>query len=801
MKVSVKWLRDYVDVTVSANDLANRLTMAGNEVKAVETIGAGWQNVVIGRLIAVNPHPNADRLRLATVDLGKEQRTVVCGAPNLNIGDKVVFASAGAELRDGHTGQMTRLKPAKIRGVESAGMICSEMELGLSQKHEGILVLPVTAPLGTNLADYLGDSVIDLDVTPNRPDCLSVIGIAWEVAALTAQKVRLPVLEYPETDPPILGKISVEILAPDLCPRYCAALVRGVKIGPSPDWMQERLKASGMRPINNIVDISNYVMLEYGQPLHTFDRDKLKGQKIIVRRAFAGEQITSLDGVDRKLTSDMLVIADSERAVAIAGVMGGANTEVTGQTADILIEAASFNPFSIRSTGGALNLTSEARYRFERGIASGLTLPALRRATQLLIELAGGTAAKGWIDVYPGQTALIPVSFSTLKLKHLLGVEFTLDEIIATLSSMGFECRRTSNEAVLEVIPPYWRSDIRLQEDLVEEIARIRGYDQIPSTLLSEPLPPQNPNPIFKLKRNLRLVMADAGFTEVLNFSFIGTELLKKLSPEGTTHQQQMVRVANPMTAEGEYLRDNLRATLLAAFAANRRFEDGSIRLFEVGKIYLKRNKDLPDERDNLCAVMGGLRFEKSWQDKDQLLDFFDAKGLVEAIFQRYGLVPKFEIGQDASLHPNKQATIILEDTKIGVIGEAHPKVLSAFEITEPVFLVELDLKSLVDFAIRQRNYQPVPRFPAIVRDMALIVDNDITHEKTKATIQNFPLVEQVEIFDVYSGGQLAPGKKSLAYRISYRSPAHTLTDEEVNQVQQQILVRLNADLKAVLRS
>jgi phenylalanyl-tRNA synthetase beta chain len=801
MKVSLKWLKDYVDVTVSASDLANRLTMAGNEVKAVETIGAGWQNVVIGQLIAINPHPNADRLRLATVDLGKEQRTVVCGAPNLNIGDKVVFASAGAELRDGHTGQMTRLKPAKIRGVESAGMLCSEMELGLSQKHEGILVLPVTAPLGTNLADYLGDSIIDLDVTPNRPDCLSVIGIAWEVAALTAQKVRLPGLEYPETAPPIMGKISVEILAPDLCPRYCAALVSGVKIGPSPDWMQERLKASGMRPINNIVDISNYVMLEYGQPLHTFDCDKLKGQKIIVRRAVAGEQITSLDGIDRKLTSDMLVIADAERAVAIAGVMGGANTEVTGQTADILIEAASFNPFSIRNTGGALNLSSEARYRFERGIASGLTLPALRRATQLLIELAGGTAAKGWIDVYPGQAALIPVSFSTFKLKHLLGAEFTLDEIIATLSSMGFECRRTSNEAVLEVIPPYWRSDIRLQEDLVEEIARIRGYDQIPSTLLSEPLPPQNPNPIFKLKRNLRLVMADAGFTEVLNFSLIGTELLKKLSPEGTTHQQQMVRVANPMTAEGEYLRDNLRATLLAAFAANRRFEDGSIRLFEVGKIYLKRNKDLPDERDNLCAVMGGLRFEKSWQDKDQLLDFFDAKGLVEAIFQRYGLVPKFEIGQDASLHPNKQAAIILEDTKIGVIGEAHPKVLSAFEITESVFLVELDLKSLVGFAIRQRNYQPVPRFPAIVRDMALIVDNDITHEKTKATIQNFPLVEQVEIFDVYSGGQLAPGKKSLAYRISYRSPAHTLTDEEVNQVQQQILVRLNADLKAVLRS
>jgi phenylalanyl-tRNA synthetase beta chain len=801
MRVSYKWLKDYVDVSVPAQELARRLTMAGNEVKAVEVLGANWENVVIGKITAINPHPNADRLRLATVETGTGEQVVVCGAPNILVGQKIAFASVGAELKDGHTGQTIKLKPAKIRGVESKGMICSEMELGISQNHEGILVLPPDAPIGTLLSEYLGDSVIDLDVTPNRPDCLSVIGIARETAALTGQMTHIPAIGYSETETPVSEKIAVEIQAADLCPRYCASLVSGIKIKPSPQWMQDRLVAGGMRPINNIVDISNYVMLEYGQPLHTFDYKKIMGKKIIVRRARDEEIITSLDGVERKLNPTMLVIADAERAVAVAGVMGGANSEVTEQTIDILLEAASFKATSIHRTGESLGLASESRYRFERGLAPGLTLQALQRATQLIVELGEGKAAKGWVDVYPGQVPVKPISLSAEKLKSLLGIEFPLEQVTGVLSSLGFVCQRAAAPSIIEVITPYWRSDIHIEVDLIEEVARILGYDKIPSTLLAEPLPHLNPDPIFNLKRDVRQGLVGNGFTEVLNFSLVGLDILKKLSLEAETTGPSPLRVANPMTADMEYLRTNLRPTLYAAFAANRRYTEDSIRLFEVGKVYLRREKDLPDERDTVCGVMGGLRYTRSWQDNDKLVDFFDAKGIVESLLGSVGLEVRFEKGQDPGLHPNKQAVILAGGSEVGVIGEAHPKVLLAFDVTEPVFLIEIDLKKLVSFITIHKRYQPVPRFPSIVRDLALIVDSGVSHEKIYTIIRRSPLVELVEIFDVYSGGQVPEGKKSLAYRIVYRSPNHTLTDEEVIRIQEQILSRLNSELGAVLRS
>ncbi len=801
MRVSLKWLKEYVDIPVSATELANCLTMAGNEVKAVEVIGAHWENVAIGQITAVNPHPNADRLRLATVDTGNGEQTVVCGAPNIAVGQKIVFASVGAELKDGHTGQTIRLKPAKIRGVESKGMICSEMELGISQNHEGILVLPADAPLGMLLSEYLGDAIIDLDVTPNRPDCLSVIGIAHETAALTKQKEHIPDVQYLESDISIENKISVEIKAPDLCSRYCASLVSNIKILPSPKWMQDRLVASGMRPINNIVDISNYVMLEYGQPLHTFDYDKIKEHKIIVRRANPEETFVSLDSVERKLSSNMLVIADAERSVAIAGVMGGANSEVTDQTVNILIEAANFKPAAIHRTGELLNLPSESRYRFERGISPDLALPALKRAAQLISELGGGQVAKGWVDVYPGKIPAKPILLSQVKLQRLLGVEFAPKQIIETLVSLGFECQKTASPEEILVSPPYWRSDIHIEADLIEEVARIQGYDKIPNTLLAEPLPHLNPDPIFNLKRDVRQGLVAEGFCEVLNFSLIGSDTINKLSSGHTSTGLLPLRVINPMTVDMEYLRTNLRPTLLSAFAANRRYEDGSIRIFEVGKIYLRRERDLPDERETVCAVLGGQRFAKSWQDNDKLLDFFDAKGIVEGLLQRLGSIPSFAPGQDSGFHPGKQSDIYLQDTKIGVAGEVHPSVLLAFDIAEPVFMMELDLKTLVTFTMVQKVYNPISRFPSIVRDMALIVDSFASHQKVMKIIQGFPLVEKVQLFDVYSGEQVPPGKKSLAYRISYLSTTHTLTDDEVNQIQKQILSRLNADLGSVLRS
>jgi phenylalanyl-tRNA synthetase beta chain len=800
MKVSIKWLKDYIDLKITPSELANRLMMSGNEVKAVITIGEGWNNVVVGQVIAINPHPNADKLRLATVDIGTSQETVVCGAWNYKTGDKIVFATVGAELTDGHSGQKMKLKPAKIRGVESKGMICSEMELGISQEHSGILILPVDAPVGTFLKEYLGDTIIDLDVTPNRPDCLSIIGIAREAAVLTGDQVHINEVKYAESETPLESLINIDIQAPDLCPRYSASLVRGVKVGPSPQWMQDRLVASGMRPINNIVDISNYVMLEYGQPLHTFDYDRIQGHQIVVRRAHDGEQFVSLDGVERKLNSSMLVIADADKAVAIAGVMGGANSEVTEMTSNILLEAASFKATSIHATGEALGLPSEARYRFERGISSGLTIAALHRATQLLADLGGGQAVKGWLDKYPGQKADKPVKLSQIHLQNLMGMSYSMQQINQVLTAMGFGCRPTEVDTEIEVSVPYWRSDIAIEADLIEEVSRIVGYDKIPSTLLADQLPQVNQDPVFTLKNDLSRKLVDYGFSETLSFSLVGKELLNKVSSDGKSMAPAM-RVANPMTEDAEFLRTTFRGNLLNAFAANRRYQEGSIRLFESGKVYLPQSKGQPDERETICAVMGGWRYAASWQDKNQNLDFFDAKGVVEGLLMPYALELNFEKSQDGALHPHKQADIFAHKQKIGTIGELHPALLLRFEINEPVFLIELDIKILAELTSGDKNYRPIARFPSVVRDIALIVDSPVSHQSIQKLIQTFPLVEKVEIFDIYEGGQVAAGKKSVAYHISYQSAKNTLTDEEITHVHSQILNRLNSELGAVLRS
>ncbi|HUV75285.1 MAG TPA: phenylalanine--tRNA ligase subunit beta [Dehalococcoidales bacterium] len=798
MKVPLKWLKEYVDTTLPVADLASRLTMAGIEAKSIQVTGGKWENIFVGQIVAINPHPNADRLTLPTLDLGTEQATVVCGANNLRIGDKIAFAHVGAELIDGHTGQPAIMKAAKIRGVVSSGMVCSEKELGISDSHEGIMVLPPDAPIGTPLTDYLGDTIFDLEVTPNRPDCLSVIGIARELAALTGQSLHLPEVSYKEAEPSIDQQISVEIADPDLCPRYCASLITGIKIAESPQWMQQHLLACGMRPINNVVDITNYVMLEYGQPLHAFDYKKIKDKKIIVRRARAGEKIVSLDGVERALTKNMLVIADSERAVAIAGVMGGANSEVTEGTTSILLESANFKPTSIHYTGRQLVLPSEACMRFERGIRPELTVPALKRATQLIIQLAGGTATRGIADAYPGKQEHKPISLSTAKVKRLVGVEFSLDQIVSALTSVGFDCKPAGSE--VWATTPYWRSDIKQAVDLVEEVARIIGYDKIPLTMLSQPIPRQNPEPALNLKRKIRDSLTGYGFQEVITYSLTGSEMLNKLKPESHATEPVPLRLANPMTADQEYLRPNLRANLLAALSSNRRHEDGGIRLFELGKVYLPRQKDLPDEPDVLCGLLSGARLEKSWQDDNGLLDFFDAKGVVESLLNRLGVEASLEQSDDKSLHPARQAAIVANGGKVGVVGEIHPKVLDAFDISETACLFEISVADLLPFTTGHKMFQPIPRFPAIVRDIALIVDAEVSHKQITDIIRKVSLVKQVAIFDVYSGEQVPAGKKSLAYRLSYQSPTHTLTDKEVDKVQQQILNSLSRELGATLR-
>jgi phenylalanyl-tRNA synthetase beta chain len=800
MKVSTKWLKDYITLKQSPDEMAELLTMSGNEVAKVVTTG-GWDNVVIGELKAVAPHPNADRIRLATVWDGAAEHTVVCGAPNLTVGDKIAFASVGARLIDGHTGEPMRLKASKIRGVLSEGMCCSEKELGLSQQHEGILILPKDAPVGTKLTDYMGDSVIDLEVTPNRPDCLSVIGIARELHALTKEPLHLSEIAYPESDTSIEKSVKITIADPDLCPRYSATLITGITLGESPRWLQERLTAAGMRPINNIVDITNYVMMEWGQPLHAFDYDKLTGQEIIVRRAKDGEQIKTLDGAMRTLSHDTLVIADQEKAVAIAGVMGGEETEVTVETKNILIESASFRPSSVHYTAAKLGLHSEASQRFERGIARELTMPAVRRATQLVAEIAGGTPAKGVLDVYPGMRTPEAIRLTVSKAEAVLGEKLLLNEIVETLDLLGFDVKADAANNEVSAVAPYWRSDIRIPEDLIEEVARITSYDKIPSAMLGEALPKQNPEPAFRLKRGIKDTLTGYGLQEIVTYALTSEPLLKKVYPESNAVNPAPLYIMNPMTEEQTCLRTNLRAGLMAALAANRRFEDGGIKLFELGKVYLRNEAELPDEPDMLTGVLAGARLEKSWNTPGDVVDFYDAKGVIEGVLASIGIRPSFAESNDETFAVKKQAAVLIEGKPVGVLGEVHPKVLATFELTEPAYLFELNVTALLPYSAAPKLYQPVPRFPAVPRDIALVLDYGAPHEKVQDVIADFPLVTQVKLFDVYSGKQLPEGKKSLAYSIIFMSPDHTLTDDEVNDVMEKIVSRLNKEFGATLRT
>jgi len=799
MKASLKWLSEYVDITLPSKELAEKLTMAGIETTSIQIVGSTWDNIVIGQVAAVEPHPNADRLKLATVNLGTQQLTVVCGAPNINITQKVAFANTGSRLIDGHTGKATTLKPAKIRGILSEGMVCSEKELGISDNHENILVLPSAAPVGTPLNDYLGDTIFDLDITPNRPDCLSIIGIAREITALTGKQLRLPDTNYKETEASIASFISIDIANPNLCPRYCASLITGVKPGPSPDWLQQRLRSYGMRPISNIVDVTNYVMLEYGQPLHGFDYHKLQGKQLIIRRARNGEIIITLDGEARPLTQDTLVIADTEKPVAIAGIMGGLDAEVTDTTTAILLESANFNRTIIRRGANHLNLQSEASMRFDKGLSSKLPLIALKRATKLLLELTGGKAARGIIDVYPGKAEPKAILLSTKEVKRLSGLELTIEEIVTVLELLGFECQETSLSSQISVISPFWRSDIKCAADLVEEIVRIIGYDKIPITRLSAPLPEQKLTPELILKQKLRNTLAGWGFQEILTYSLTSLEKLQGLSPK-LELQLTPLKISNPMTKEQEYLRPSLRAGLLTTLANNQKYEQAGIRLFEIGKTFLPQGKELPQEKEMLCAVLSGTRQETSWHKDSEPLDFFDAKGIAENLLIRLGHAATFEVSNNEGVFPGRSADIFINGDKVGVVGNLHPKVSQAFQLSGTVCLIEIDVESLMEKARWLKQYQPIPRFPSIIRDIALVIDEQVSYQQVKDIIQSFTLVRKVLLFDLYTGEQVPESKKSFAVRIVYQSTTHTLTDEEVNKLHQRMVNKLYQELGATLR-
>ncbi|MFW6150115.1 MAG: phenylalanine--tRNA ligase subunit beta [Chloroflexota bacterium] len=801
MKVSLNWLREYVDYGAEAATLAERLTSAGLEVSSTEKVAGDWDGVVVARVVTVEPHPNADRLTVPRVDTGRYQISVVCGAPNIEPGQKVAFAPAGTRLIDGHSGKSSILKPATIRGVRSEGMVCSEKELGISDSHEGIMVLPEDAPVGCPLEEYLADTILDVEVTPNRPDCLSMMGIAHEVAALTGSRTSDFTPGYAEEGPSVYERVAVDIEDPLLCPRYCAGYISGIKIGPSPGWLQHRLVAYGMRPINNVVDITNYVMIECGQPLHAFDYDRIPAGHIIVRRGREGETVRTIDDVERPVDDGILVIADRDRAVAVAGVMGGADTEVTEQTQTVLLEAANFDQACIRRGSQRLGLRSEASNRFEKSLNPELAMVGCRRAMQLLVDVAGGKAAAGIVDSYPGQKKPSPIGLSEQKVRQLSGLDVELPEIRRVLESLGFLCGDAGMPGQLRVVAPYWRSDVTCSADLVEEVARIVGYDKIPFRPLRATLPPPQTVPLTQLRERLRGLMVSCGLQEILTYPLTSLEKLQKLTypPES---EVAAVKVANPMSKEQEYLRTTLRANLLSTLATNQRQQEQEcIRLFEIGKAFLPRGNDLPDEREMLCGVVSGARAPLSWYGGTEQVDFYDAKGVVEAMLEQLGLEGYFREWSDPTLAQGRAAGLWVGQEQVGMVGEVQPRVADHFDLTGPVCLFEVDVEKLLDKTGVVKPYRATSRFPSVTRDIALVVSETTLYGQVSDIIQRFPLVSRVTPFDIYRGKQVPEGKKSFAIRVLYRSPGRTLTDEEVDKVQGQILQQLQAELGATLRT
>jgi len=800
MKVPLKWLKDYVDIDIPVAELAGKLTLAGLEVSEVQIIGGSWDRVIVGRILTVDPHPNADRLRLAKVDLGGRQITVVCGAPNLVVNDNIAFAMVGAVLIDGHTGKAEELKPAKIRGVVSEGMICAEKELGISDNYEGILVLPREYEIGKPLADYLGDVILDIDVTPNRADCLSIMGIAREVAAVTGNPFRMPDLAYKEGSKEVESYASVEIKDPELCPRYCASIVDGITIGPSPLWMQDRLAACGARPINNVVDVTNYVMLEFGQPLHAFDHREIRGHKIIVRRAADGEIMYTLDEAERKFSRDILLIADAERAVAVAGIMGGLSSEVRDSTTTILIESANFSQAAIHHGSQELKLGSEASARFEKGLNPELAMMAVKRATQLMAQVGGGKVARGIIDIYPGRKERKPINVSEIDVKRTLGMTVSEDSIRKCLESLGLHCRKGDKGTVL-ADAPWWRNDINITADLVEEVARATGYENIPVSMLSSPLPTGESAPAVAFRRGLQDILVGCGFQEIITYPLTSLDVLGKLSPAPAIPGAEPLKIANAMSRELEYLRTSLRTGVLSALARNQRNRENNIRLFEIAKVFLPQPKDLPVENEILCGLVDTVAPEMYWQSKPAPVDFYFVKGIVDILLDRLGIKADYLFGNDVTLSPAKSADITVDSVKIGVIGEVHPAVLKHFDITEPAFLFELDVDKLLTLSSKPLVYKAVSKYPGTMRDIAILLDAGIDYQKIADIVKGFGLVSDMQLFDLYVGGQVPEGKKSIAFRITYQAADRTLKDEEVDKVQKRILEQLSKELGATLRS
>lgn len=804
MRVSYKWLQEYVDLSaVTPEELAEKITLTGIEVDEVIRPDAEIKNIITGHVLECKKHPNADQLSICLVDVGEEEPVqIICGAPNVSAGQKVIVAKPGARLPGG-----LKIKKAKIRGEVSNGMICSLEELGIENRvvpkeyADGIFVLPEDTPVGIDAIPLLGldDAILVLDLTANRADCLSMVGIAYEVAAILNKRVLLPEVKKNQGNGErIEDYISIKVENPEDAPLYTAKVIKNVKIGPSPLWLQNRLMASGIRPHNNVVDITNYILLEYGQPLHAFDYDRLGSKEILVRRAQPGEVIVTLDDVERKLTEEDLLITNGKEPVALAGVMGGANSEVTEETTTVLLESAYFNGITIRKTSKYHGLPSEASSRFEKGVDPERVRLAAERAAELMVELAGGEIVDGIAEFDELETEPVEIQIKLGKMNRFLGTELTEDEVAGILDRLQFPYQMNGESVTVRI--PSRRWDLAIPEDMYEEIARIYGYNNIPFTLPQGNQTQGGLSPYQKKRRVVREVLEGAGLNEAITYSLTNHEKYGQFS----TITVEPVRLIMPMSEEHSELRVSLIPHLLDAVSYNQARKNNDTFLYEIGSIFINQGKNVqPQEVEHVAGVLTGLYVNHPWQGEKIPVDFFIVKGVLEQLFAKLNLTERitYEKAVLDGMHPGQTAHILLDHEVIGFLGKIHPEREKEYDVKN-VYAFEINLEKLLQEELPESTYKPIPRFPAITRDIALIVDKDTeAYELQKVIIETGgKLLQTVKVFDVYEGKHVAEGKKSIAFTMEFFDPERTLTDEEVNRINEKIVERLRTTHGAELR-
>jgi phenylalanyl-tRNA synthetase beta chain len=803
MKISLKWLGEYVALPPTVEELARRLTMAGLEVEGISRPGDGLAGVVVAQVVAAEKHPNADKLSVTKVDRGDGQPLqVVCGAKNFKVGDKVPLATVGTKLPNG-----VEIKQAALRGVDSAGMLCSAKELGLAEDASGLLILDAGLAVGTPIAAALGldDVVLELNVTPNRSDALSHLGVAREVATLLGAELKKPVAKLAESSTPAASKIAIRIDDGARCLRYAARVVEGVTVKPSPAWMQQRLEACGVRAINNLVDVTNYVMLEYGQPLHAFDLDRIGGGQIVVRTAKGGETLTTLDGKQRKLEADDLLICDATSPLVLAGVMGGATSEVTEKTTRVLLEVATFQPATVRRSSKRHALHTESSHRFERGTDVSVVPEVLDRAAALIAELGGGTVLAGRVDVFPGERPPRQVTLRHARVAELLGVEVPAPEVERILSALGFAKAAGDAQATTWTVP-FARVDVSIEEDLIEEVARVRGYETVP-TALPRGLHALDPErPLQTLERRLRAAMAGQGVDEVVTYSFVAPAEL-----EAFDAAKGAIAIANPLSVEQSVMRTTLFASLVPAVARSARHQASGVRFYEWGRSYVGRadggqgHTPVAQETLQLAGALWGLRDgQRSWTGKDAAVDLYDVKAVVEAVLSAVHIDDvRYEPLESPWYHPRASAAVKVGERLLGTFGELHPRAQKRLDAPGGVFLFQLDVEALLSAASLVPKARPLTRFPAVLRDLAVVVAAPVAAEDVRRVILEVgqPLVRDARLFDVYTGPQVGEGRKNLAFALTYRADERTLTDAEVVEAHQKIVSEVTARVGGQLRA